>query len=351
MKFRLILTYCFLSLLLVFSNHIYSQNTTKVKLNFFGDTIKNKKPLEPIKSGLTPEQEVCRIIGLNYPIPEINYEPGKVPKFWTIGVLDEIGFSQVSLTNWAAGGSGSLALNAFLNTMANYEKGKMYWENRLQLAYGFVQSFDVGYRKAEDKIILDSKWGYKAYRKLYFSSAFNFRSQFSPGFDYDKNNVATMKSKFLAPGYATLGIGIDYKPGNGKVLSVSFSPLTGALTIVNADSLLRVKYGNEYNKLFRWELGAQFKVVFQKDLFKNFRIASQFSLFSDYMKNPKNMVVYWDLQIDYTFNKYFKASLNTNLIYNDKIKITTKSGRETTRVQFKEVFGLNFSYIIGKYKK
>lgn len=93
-----------------------------------------------------------------------NYEPVKPPKFWTTGVLDEIGFSQVSLTNWAAGGTGSVALNAYVNAMANYEKGKMYWENRLQMEYGFVKSFDLGYRKSNDKMILDSKWGYQAYR-------------------------------------------------------------------------------------------------------------------------------------------------------------------------------------------
>ena len=139
-----------------------------VQLDFFGDTIKRKDTIKFFPSGLNKEQELCRIIGAKYPVPVINYEPVKPPKFWTTGVLDEIGFSQVSLTNWAAGGSGSLALNAYVNAMANYEKGKMYWENRMQMEYGFVKSFDLGYRKSSDKIILDSKWGYQAYRKLYF---------------------------------------------------------------------------------------------------------------------------------------------------------------------------------------
>lgn len=336
----------------VVGNTSFAQKTKeKVKINFFGDTIKKKIDMNTFKSGLSPEQEICRIIGLNYPIPEINYSPDSSPKFWTIGVLDELGFSQVSLTNWAAGGEGSIAFNAYVNAMANYEKGKMYWENRAQLAYGFVQSFDIGYRKADDKIILDSKWGYRAYKKLYFSAAFNFKSQFSPGFDYDSKGKATMKSKFLAPGYASFGLGIDYKPGDGKVLSVSLSPLTAGVTIVKADSLLRVRYGNRFDRTFRWELGAQFKVTFQKDLFKNFKVGSQFSLFADYLGNVDNVVIFWDVQMDYIINKYFKASFRTNLIYDDKIKIVSKSGREAPRVQFKEVFGLNFSYTIGNFKK
>ncbi len=326
-----------------------SESSYAQDINFFGDTVKKKKVELP--SGLDKEQEICRVIGKKFGIPTINYNPDYKPKFWTTGVLDEVGFSQISLTNWAAGGTGSVALNAYVNAMANYEKGKMYWDNRLQLSYGFVQNFDIGYRKADDKIILDSKWGYRAYKKLYFSASFNFKSQFSPGFKYDSDNKATMVSKFLAPAYSTLGIGIDYKPGDGKVLSIGFSPLTGSVVMVNADSAIRVKYGNEYDKFLRWELGAQLKVNFQKTFYKDFKVASQFSLFSDYMGNPLNMVLYWDVQLDYSFNKYLKASLRTNVIYDDKVKISRKNGKESPMVQIKEVFGLNFSYTIGNYKK
>lgn len=341
---RIILT---LSALLLSFAGLYAQD-----INFFGDTIKKKRPIVVVPSGLPREQEICRKIGQRFPVPVIDYNPNREkPKFWTTGVLDEIGFSQISLTNWAAGGSGSVALNAYVNAMANYDKGKLYWYNRIQLSYGFVQNFDVGYRKADDKIILDSKFGYQAYRKLYFSSAFNFKSQFSPGFTYDKNNKATMVSKCLAPAYVTLALGMDYKPGNGKVLSISLSPLTGSVVIVDADSTIRVKYGNDYDKLLRWELGAQLKVVFNKNFAKDFNVASQFSLFSDYMGKAANMLVSWDVQATYSINKFLKTSLRTNFLYDDKVKIASKDGSLHKRAQFKEVFGVNFSYTIGQYKK
>jgi len=330
---------------LLSSTLAYSQ----VKIGFWGDTIRQKKAV-PATSGLNKEQEVARLIGLNYSVPDVDYGQGK-PKFWTLGLLDEFIFSQVHLENWAAGGSGSVALSVYANAMANYQKGKIYWENRAQLGYGFVRQFDVGYRKSEDKIILDSKWGYQAFRKVYLSAFMNFRSQFSPGFDYNSKNEATMKSKFFAPAYLNIGLGLDWKPGNGKVFSLNFSPLTGRIVMVNADSAIRVRYGNDYDKFVRWELGAQFKATFSKSFTKNFKVATQFSAFSDYMGTPSNIVIYWDVQADYTFNKYFKASFRTNLIYDDKIKITSKSGKERTMVQFKELFGINFAYIIGTYKK
>ena len=339
-----------LIVLVLVSDFAMGQKKEKYKINFLGDTVKNKSYVAP-PSGLTPEQEMLRIIGSKFPTPVINYNPDAVQKFWTLGLLDELGFSQVALSNWATGGEGSVALNAYVNAMANYEKGKMYWNNRVQLGYGFVQSFDVGYRKSDDRMVFDSKWGYKAYKKFYFSAALNFKSQFSPGFDYDKNNNKKRKSGFLAPGYATLGLGVDYKPGAGKVLVLSFYPLTGGLTIVRADSALRVKYGNEYNKTLRWQLGAQFSATFQKEIVKNLKVASQFSIFSDYMRKPDNLIINWDVQIDYKITRYFKAALRTNLIYNDRVKITSKSGREVARVQFKEVFSLNFSYTFGDFKK
>ena len=86
---------------------------------------KSKKAKEEviIVSGLNKEQELCRIIGSEFAVPTVNYEPVTPPKFWKKGTLTELGFSQVSLSNWAAGGSGSVALNAYLNAHINYAKG------------------------------------------------------------------------------------------------------------------------------------------------------------------------------------------------------------------------------------
>lgn len=66
-------------------------------------------------------------------------------------------------------------------------------------------------------------------------------------------NEGKKVSKFFAPAYLTFGVGMDYKPGAGKVF-LNFSPITASVVIVNADSLIRVKYGNDYDKLLKWEL-------------------------------------------------------------------------------------------------
>ncbi len=330
----------YLILLLVLPLSLSAQN----------DKGKKGKEQSVVVSGLSEEQELCRLIGADFAVPVVNYEPVTPPKFWKKGTFTELGFSQVSLTNWAAGGSGSVAMNAYINAHINYAKGDLFWENRGQFSYGFVQSFDDGYRKSSDKIVLDSKFGYNAFGKFYFSALFNFTSQFSPGFEYASDGTANMVSKFLAPGYFTLGLGIDYKPGKGEVFSLNIAPLTGS-TVIVTDRELRTKYGNKEDEAVRFELGAQVKANLAYQLFKNCKITSTLTLFSDYLNNPQNIQIKWDFRTDFKINKYFNTSLRTNLIYDDNILIANKDGHAAPRVQFQEIFSLSFAYTFGEFVK
>ena len=218
-----------------------------------------------VKRRIVPETAagILRSIAGSYEIPEIEYVPKPPPKYWSNGILTQVNFSQVALANWADGGGNSVALSAYLDMKANYAKGAMFWENRLQLGYGFVQAIDDIYKKSDDKIILDSKWGYKAIEKLFLSAIFNFKTQFTPGFKYpsQKGDPYILQSVFMSPGNITLGLGADYKPFSS--LSINFAPLTGNLVIVENESL-RTKYGNDENEAVRVELGAQLKADFVK---------------------------------------------------------------------------------------
>ena len=63
----------FYILLLALTLGLFCQSAhAQVKIGFWGDTIRNKK-VEPIQSGLSKEQELVRLIGLNFPTPEPDY--------------------------------------------------------------------------------------------------------------------------------------------------------------------------------------------------------------------------------------------------------------------------------------
>ena len=269
------------------------------------------------------------------------HESDKKHALWNISSSNSLNFSQMSLSNWAAGGQGSIALNAYTDWSAKLSKRRHLWENRLQAAYGFIHAFGDEYKKSDDRIIIDSKWGFQALEKLYFSAAFNFTSQMTEGYEHPKKEDSKRISNFMAPGYFTLGLGIDYKPA--PFFSVSASPLTSKMVVVT-DSTLRARYGNPVNESIKMELGAQVKIDLKKEIFTNVVFATDLTLFSDYLGTPSNIKVLWNLLIDMKVNKYLSANFRTNMIYDDEISIKDRNGNIGPRLQIKEVLGIGFTY-------
>lgn len=269
-------------------------------------------------------------------------------KFWKTTGLAALNLNQVSLTNWAAGGQSALAGTALFNFTANYKKGKDAWDNVLDLAYGRNnqklenkwQSF-----KSDDRIELNSKYGRAVSEKLFYSLLFNFRSQFDNGYNYPNDSVPI--SRFMAPGYVTLAAGMDYKPATG--LSFYLSPLTGRLTFVLDDSLAaQGAYGVKKGEKVRPEFGGFFRASVNRSIMENVVLQSSIDLFSNYLDKPQNVDVNWQVLVGMKINKYLTASLSTQLIYDDNVKIAkVESDGKTTshpRTQFKEALAVGISY-------
>jgi len=268
-------------------------------------------------------------------------------KTWKTGGLVSINFTQVSLSNWAAGGRSSTSGLGIFNWFANYKKDNWLWENSLDMGYGLIKEEDVKARKSDDRLVLNSKLGLKKTEKLYYSLLFNFRTQFAPGYKYP--NTTDIISRFLAPGYLTLALGADYKPN--AMWSFFVSPLTGKMTIVNDDDLsAQGAYGVDPGKKVRMEVGAFVKIELKKEIMNNVSLNSKLDLFSSYTNNPQNIDVNWDVLINMKINDFLSANLVTNLIYDDDIKIGFDDNndgvidRSGPRVQFKEMFGIGLNY-------
>jgi len=63
------------------------------------------------------------------------------------GGVFALNLAQSSLTNWAAGGQNSFAVNGMLSTYANYKKDKSVWVNTLDMGYGVLKQGNTDYRK------------------------------------------------------------------------------------------------------------------------------------------------------------------------------------------------------------
>ena len=91
--------------------------------------------------------------------PETVVAPPK-PVYWTNTLLTNLNFIQNSFTSWAAGGFNNYSLSTLIKGNANWAKDKMYWNNGLQLNYGFIYSQDKPIlQNNADRLWLESTWG------------------------------------------------------------------------------------------------------------------------------------------------------------------------------------------------
>lgn len=343
--------------------------------------------------------------------------PESAPKvvkqnLWATSLKTQINVGQTSLTNWAAGGDNTVSLAAFIDGNANWKKGDMFWNNRLQLDYGFLYASSKPIlQKSTDRMYLESKWGYKApsTKYLYFSANYDFKSQFSSGYDYKTPSSLTdadgnelkgsalkdawkdarvLKSNLLAPAYTNLALGIDFIPT--KWLSINFAPLTGGFVIVR-DATLRKSYSMDMTKgakdleskfasyneesaseadkqayadfqnslangsayrSAKFEFGAQLKADAKVNVNSNFAYSTQVVLFANYLDINHCPRINWDNRFDWKLAKYFSLTLTTNLIYDDTILIKTDKYPDGKKglVQFKESLAFGFTYTIANKK-
>jgi len=270
-------------------------------------------------------------------------------KGWRKGAVTGINMAQTSLTNWAAGGENSIAVNGLFSIFANYKKGKNAWDNSLDLGYGILKQESTSFlKKTDDKIDLLSKYGREAIKNFYFAALLNFKTQMDVGYTYPTDSTRTKISNRFAPAYIIGALGIDYKPN--AYLSVFAAPLTGKTTIVNNQALADIgAFGVDSSKNIKNEFGGYVRMIYSKNDFKsefmkNISFTTKIDLFSNYIKDPQNVVVNWETQIALKISKFITINFNTQLIYDDKIKIADKNKEVKPRIQFKELLGLGFSY-------
>lgn len=268
---------------------------------------------------------------------------------WKFSGSTSLNLSQLSLNNWAAGGDNSLSGNALVNLSANYAKDKTNWENKLVLGFGLVKQGNDPTRKSNDQIDFASKMGLKVSEKWFATLLLGFSTQFAEGYDNPGEDDRMKISNFMAPGYLSFSLGMDYKPS--EVFSLFLSPVSSKFTFVLDDDLSAAgSFGLDPGNKARAEFGAYIKMAYKQEILKNVILDTKINFFSNYLYNPQYVDVNWDLLLTFKINDFLAASLLTQLIYDYDIKFgedTTGDGEADTftdKVQFKELFGLGLTY-------
>lgn len=257
--------------------------------------------------------------------------------YWKNAGSFAINFTQVSFTNWAAGGQNAISGVSKLNYSANFKKDNIAWDNIVNLGYGLSKVEGLAIQKSEDIIDLQSKFGLKASDKWYYSASAAFLSQFAPGYS-DATNT-TLISNLFSPASLNLAIGMDYKPTDK--IAVLIAPLAAKATFILDETIDETNYGLEAGKTSRLELGASLKTLLNAELMKNVGLTTELGLFSNYLNNPQNVDVDWKVALKLKVNEYLSAQIDTRLLYDADIidPIDDKA-----KVQFKELLGIGLSF-------
>jgi hypothetical protein len=273
-----------------------------------------------------------------------------------------VGFdiSQIAFVNWSAGGTSSISGLLKGNFTREYKKENYVWTNELILRYGLNKQDGVALRKTDDALIINSTFGYRkdTLTNWYHSAKFNFNTQFTNGYSYPNKEVAI--SKLFAPAYLFMGLGAE-NINKEKKRTVYISPFTFKKTLVldqklanqGAFGVNEAIYDSEGNlltkgKKSKTEFGFLISTQLKKEIFKNILLDNRLSLYSDYINHFGNIDIDWSMQFELVVNKYVKANIGTQLIYDDDIKskreVEDVQITEGPKTQLKQLLGVGIVY-------
>jgi hypothetical protein len=289
------------------------------------------------------------LLSIALSVSSIAQQSNDADTLWKYSGITSLNLSQLSLSNWAAGGDNSLSGNALVKLSADFDDSKKNWDNDLILGFGLIRTGNDPTRKSDDQIELSSKFGYKAGKKWFYSALLSFRTQFAEGYNNPGEEDRVKISDFMSPAYLNLALGMDYKPN--KHISIFLSPISTKFTFVLDEELSAAgTYGLDPGQTVRGEFGAYVKFAYKQEILKNVGLDTKIDLFSNYFDNPQYIDVTWDLLLTFKINDFLSASLMTQLIYDYDIQFGFDSTGDgeidsyESRVQFKELFGLGLTY-------
>jgi len=249
-------------------------------------------------------------------------------------------FNQSTFSNWQAGGENNIAGNVGLNYDVNYKKEDWTWDNKFIASYGIVKTRNSAFaKKTDDRLEINSILGKQASRYWYYSAFMNFKTQFTKGYEYYKDDMGAEQreeyTSFMSPGYLYAGPGMMWK--RNENLRVNFSPLTSKFTFVDkAFTLPNEEYfGVKEGESMRYELGFNASAYYKLDVIANVTFENILNLYSNYLEETQNVDIDYQLNIVMKINRYITTNLSFQTIYDDNA---------FRGFQVRQVFGVGANY-------
>ena len=153
-------------------------------------------------------------------------------KAWKFDGSVGLNAAATGLVNWAAGGKNNVSGLAYAKLHLLYHKNAFAWETNFDTDFGltWIDQEEDAFQKSSDNIKLATKFGWEFKKNWYLTVLGGFQSQYAPGRNY-KAGYNNLISKWLAPSYTDISVGIDYKYSyKGADFSLYISPIAGRIT-------------------------------------------------------------------------------------------------------------------------
>lgn len=265
-------------------------------------------------------------------------------KNWIHSFNGSVQFSQSYLSkNWYQGGENnvnvlaSFVWNVKLND--NIHK-KLLFENNVQYKVSVnsaPQDTVRGYSISQDLLQVNTKFGYKAIKKWYYSTNLRFKTQL---FNNYKSNTHEMTTAFLSPAELNIGVGMTYNTVSKDkkiAFDMSISPLSVDMNICrDIKKLDPTNFGIDAGKHFKAEFGSNIEAKIAWKLCREVTWSSRLFAFTNY----DHMQGDWENTFDFVINKYLSTRLYAHLRYDNSVD----KHKDWKYWQFNEVLSFGFNY-------
>lgn len=246
--------------------------------------------------------------------------------YWRHWTSFGINANQASFSdNWNAGGVNSISIGGTLSQKSDYTKNNTSFITELVLQYGKIKNKDQSARKSNDRLFWDNKLSVKISKNWSLYTSLTFESQFDDGFKYNKahdgTDSLTLISSFMAPGYITESVGLEYK--RDKTFSLRLGTGTARQTLILDKRLQPTdatgpRFGVQPGRYFQNDLAFQLTANLDKNLTETINLKSRYNLFANYKElgDPSHRL---DATITTRVTRLINVSLNGIIIYDSDV--------------------------------
>lgn len=261
----------------------------------------------------------------NLNLPEIAIADALLPEFeqqkkhWLHKFNTGLQFSQAYVSkNWYQGGNNYLQL--LYNFYWDVQLNPTYHPNQIfestvsyKLGINSIEQSDVNrkYSLSEDNFQYNVKYGFKAFKKWFYTVTGLFKTQFFRNY---KTNTDIRTASFLSPADLNIGLGMTYSYVNAKKtfnMSASIAPLSYNLKVCIDDEIDHAQFNIKPGHKTHNEYGSSGEVNMTWQATSNISMRTRLFAFTDYNYFQGNVETTWDFAI----NKFLSTQIYANLRY------------------------------------